>query len=247
MQIIVDGILTHYEDQGKGKVIILLHGWRDSAKTYDKLAAKLTENYRVIRLDLPNFGASASTLKVTTTEQFAQFIETFLKKMKVGSVYGVIGHSMGGQIAIYAAANGVVQTKKLVLLATAGIRNQKRIYKTVMKVASKPIRGLLTKNFKRKFYKAIRSDYGPDLSDELRAVIKNTLEFDIQADAAKITVPTMLIYGTDDVDTPPAFGFRLHELIADSRLELLENAGHHLQESRTDEVYDHIKKFLDKP
>src|SRR5687767_4506202 len=150
MQIVVDDILTNYQDQGKGKVILLLHGWRDSANTYDKLADKLTEDYRVIRPDLPNFGNSASTLKVTTTEQFARFIEAFLKKLKIGAAHCTSGHSMGGQRSIHAVANGAGQTKKLVRLATSGIRDDRRLYKTAMKTVSKPVRGLLSKNFKRK-------------------------------------------------------------------------------------------------
>ena len=60
--------------------------------------------------------------------------------------------------------------------------------------------------------------------------------FDLTADLPRITQPTLVVCGSRDLITPPAESRRIHELIAGSRLEILEDAGHMLMLERTEEV-----------
>ena len=56
MQIVVQDLLTSYDLRGRGKVILLLHGWGNSLQSYDLIATNLAQEYQVLRLDLPGFG-----------------------------------------------------------------------------------------------------------------------------------------------------------------------------------------------
>ena len=79
---------------------------------------------------------------------------------------------------------------------------------------------------------------------ELQETFKKTVAQDVQADAAKLTLPTLLIYGDQDTATPVWFGERYHELMGDSTLEVLGNAGHFVHIDREAEVVSAIEGFL---
>ena len=104
---------------------------------------------------------------------------------------------------------------------------------------------LVPDRIKTKLYKKVGSDYNPGLSYNLKAVIRNVLSFDIQASAGKITVPTLLVYGTDDTSTPTSHGKKLHDLIDGSRLEVVEGADHWLHKKHADRVAKFIEEFID--
>ena len=168
MQVIVDNLLTNYAEVGKGSsVILFLHGWADSSKTFEGLASQITENnaeYKAVMLDLPGFGATQSSGNDWDLQDFADFVRKFLDKLSLRP-RTIVGHSNGGAIAIYGLANNVFESDNLILIASAGIRS-KTAKKEILRYASKPAKlGLkLTpkqtqKRLKRKLYSSIGSDY----------------------------------------------------------------------------------------
>ena len=58
MRTIVQSLAVEYVDEGKGPTILMLHGWKDSLHTFDQLVPYFTNQFRIIRLDLPGFGGS---------------------------------------------------------------------------------------------------------------------------------------------------------------------------------------------
>jgi pimeloyl-ACP methyl ester carboxylesterase len=88
-----------FTDEGRGKAIVLLHGFTESMKIWTGFAAKLAKKYRVITIDLPGHGKSACIGKVHTMEMMADFVYDLLKKLKVGK-FILVGHSMGGYVAL---------------------------------------------------------------------------------------------------------------------------------------------------
>jgi pimeloyl-ACP methyl ester carboxylesterase len=67
---------------------------------------------------------------------------------------------------------------------------------------------------------------------------------DVRADAAQLSLPTLLIYGELDEETPVWYGRQFHELMTDSVLEVLPGAGHFVHIDRADDVEKTIKDFL---
>src|ERR1700761_1960117 len=100
MQVVVDSLLTQYVRTGKGKVVLLLHGWGDSAAGLRDLQAVLGKRYDVIALNLPGFGGTGNPPVAWGLTDYAQFVAHFLHKIGVSDVYAVLGHSNGGAIAI---------------------------------------------------------------------------------------------------------------------------------------------------
>jgi pimeloyl-ACP methyl ester carboxylesterase len=78
----------------------------------------------------------------------------------------------------------------------------------------------------------------------LEETFKRTVRQDVQKDAVAITQPTLLIYAAGDDAVPVADGKRYHELIAGSRLEIIDNAGHFVHKDQPAQVTKLIKEFL---
>jgi pimeloyl-ACP methyl ester carboxylesterase len=89
----------NYTDQGKGKVIVLLHGFTESLRIWTSFAAQLSVKYRVIAIDLPGHGKSDCLGAIHGMELMADVVFALLKKLRIGKCM-MVGHSMGGYIAL---------------------------------------------------------------------------------------------------------------------------------------------------
>lgn len=249
MQVIVDALLTHYEQAGTGKTVVLLHGWGDSSEGLKGLRMHLAKNYQVIALDLPGFGISQVPPTAWGLSEYGQFVESFLKKIGVKDVWAVIGHSNGGAIAIRAVGRGWLNPDRVVLLAAAGIRGEykgrNRVYRMVAKsgkIASKPLPKAVQIGLRKKLYTTIGSDML--VAEHLQETFKRIVNDDVRADAPKVLVPTLLIYGEADTQVPVSYGELYHELIPDSTLEVLPSVGHFVHVERPQVVQNAITRFL---
>lgn len=248
MKMIVDGLAVNYEDQGNGKSLLLLHGWQQDLGTFDQLNSLLEKNFRVIRLDLPGFGDSELPKETWGVNDYAKFVRAFCDKLDVEPEI-IAGHSFGGRVAIVLAGNEILHPRKVILIDSAGIshtgslRNQalKAVAKTGKAVLSLPGLKSLQKPLRKKLYdKAGNSDYlsaGP-----LKKIYQETIQQDLTGVAAKISQPTLLIWGNADTETPLVEGEQLAGLIEDSRLEVMEG-GHFIYLDYPKDVARLIKEF----
>ena len=123
MQVVVDKLLTHYERIGKGKKVVILHGWGDQAAGLVELSSELAKQYDVIVPDLQGFGGTEMPAEAWDLNNYVAFITQFLQKLGSINVYAYIGHSNGGAIAIRGLSSSRLSDKKLILLASSGIRD----------------------------------------------------------------------------------------------------------------------------
>ncbi len=245
MQCIIQHAPVDYTDEGEGPAILFVHGWGDQKGTWRPLIEVLKTSYRCIALDLPNFGASGENARCVTLEDYSRFLGVFLEKVSI-SQYALVGHSMGGQIGIYAVGQQLLTPTKLVLIAAAGVRDDKTARRKILKAGAVVFRRLVPPAAKKKLYQAIGSDYDPSLSPVRKAVIDAVLSTDVQQEAVRITVPTLLIYGSDDTSTPPAYGEILHGLIPASAFVRLEGADHFVHQKNVPTVATQLEAFLKK-
>jgi pimeloyl-ACP methyl ester carboxylesterase len=250
-QVVIDDLLVCYIDEGKGPVVLFLHGWGDSAATFTEQVKALRNSYRCIAIDLAGFGKSDPPKRAWRLSDYADYIKKICNKLGVSNdLYSVVGHSNGGAIAIKAISASYISPQKLVLLATSGIRPKRTgravVTKTIAK-AGKILMIAAPKNVRerarRKLYTTIGSDYliAPLLSETFKLVVAE----DIRTDAEKIVQPTLLIYGTGDLDTPlEAVGTVLQRQIKGSQLIAIDGIGHFVQRDAPGEVNKAITKFL---
>ncbi len=248
-EIIVDGLLVKYIKAGHGRTVLLLHGWADNAQTFEYLIKQLESSYSVIAVDLPGFGNSQAPEAAWDLTDYAAWLESFNNKLDIDP-YAVVGHSNGGALAIHATAMNKLNPEKLVLLAASGIRNSGSIRKFSIKVIAKTGKALtfwLPVTIRRRLQQYLYGTVGSDMlvSAHMKETFKKTVKQDIQDDAAKLKVKTLLIYGDNDKATPAhEIGQRFNELIKDSQFQIITDAGHFVHHDEADSVSNIIKEFI---
>lgn len=92
------GTIT-FSDTGKGRVVVLLHGFLGSEKIWEKTIQSLSKSYRVIAIDLPGHGNSDCFGYVHTMELNAKCVKAVMDHLRLKK-YVIVGHSMGGYTAL---------------------------------------------------------------------------------------------------------------------------------------------------
>lgn len=249
MQLVVHDFLTTYGRVGSGKrQVLILHGWGDSSAGWRQFAAALGKDYDVVSLDLPGFGGTQAPQEPWGLGEYADFVAAFIEKAKL-KPYAVIGHSNGGAIAIRGLGQNKFQAEKLVLLASAGIRNEYngrnkalRLITKAGKAATAPLPQAVRKKIQKKVYTTIGSDML--VVEHMQETFKRVVTDDVREDAAQITVPTLLVYGENDTAAPVRYGELFHEAIDGSTLEILPGVEHFLHLEQPQKVVQLVQDFL---
>lgn len=249
MQLVVNSLVVHYQKAGKGPAVVLVHGWGDSADSFNKLQVLLAKDYLVYTLDLPGFGRSQPPLNTWDLDDYAKFVADFIDKVDIDQPLALVGHSNGGAICIRGLANGTLSADKLVLLASSGIRTGKFLRKYFFRAAAKvgkavtaPLPVEKRRALRHKLYKAAGSDLL--VAEHMQDTFKRIVSQDVQPDAKKLKIPTLLVYGHGDTITPVLFGVRFSRLIKNSHLKVLDDADHGLQKEQPDKIAQLISDFL---
>jgi len=249
MKVIVQDLAVEYKDEGSGKTLLFLHGWKSNLDSFDKIVSLLLPHYRVIRLDLPGFGKTDIPKETWDLDKYISFVVDFIQKLNI-KVDVIIGHSFGGRIIIKGESKKVFKVEKIVLIGSAGIAKRKTFRNYFFKVLTKtgkfitavPPLSLIRESLRKKIYSFTGNDYinaGP-LKDTFLKIINE----DLTHYATKITTPSILIWGINDTETPVTDGRKLSTLIKNSSFHIVENSGHFVHVQKTEEIIELIKKFI---
>lgn len=110
-------IVLRASDTGKGKTIVLLHGYLETIEIWENTVSELSKIFRVITLDLPGHGLSGFCESDTTVDFMADCLKTLLDRQKVAECC-VVGHSMGGYVALALAKKYPDTAKALCLFSS---------------------------------------------------------------------------------------------------------------------------------
>lgn len=227
--VIYDTLISYTEENPEATTaLVFLHGWQSSAQAWNGVIAKLSEvNVRILALDLPGFGASPLPKNTWGVSEYAEMVVEFIQKLGLKNVV-LVGHSFGGRIGIKLAASNPMAISKLILVDAAGIRND-NLTKKLKVLAAKTVKPLfelpIIRNFKSQAYRAIGA---VDLADSgaLKETFLKTINEDLSTFLPQIQTPTLLIWGSDDTETPVEYGEIMNRLIPNSKLVILDGAGH---------------------
>ncbi len=122
----IDGLNVHYKDEGYGESLILLHDSVTSLHLWDKWIPYLTQQFRVIRLDLPGFGVTGTTMQQSLSiDQYIYFLKKFTTQLGLGlEDFYIGGLSLGGHIAWQYTLLHPYKIKKLLLIESLGYPEQ---------------------------------------------------------------------------------------------------------------------------
>ena len=251
MQIKIQGCDINYEVLGDGNPVILLHGWLATLETMRPIANNLCKNFKVYLVDVIGFGKSQLPEHPLKTDDFGDFLKEFTEKLNIKNPI-LIGHSNGGRIIINAVGRGLVSAKKIVLIDSAGIK-PKRSLTYYLKVAfyktGKFFLFLLpnTKAIK-KFKEKIRNHVGSEDYKTSANVLKETMKIivneDLQYLLPKISVPTLLFWGSLDTATPISDARIMEKLIPDCGLIEYAGSSHFSYLENINNVNSVLNEFL---
>ncbi len=251
MQIKIQGCDINYEVLGDGNPVILLHGWLATLETMRPIANNLCKNFKVYLVDVIGFGKSQLPEHPLKTDDFGDFLKEFTEKLNIKNPI-LIGHSNGGRIIINAVGRGLVSAKKIVLIDSAGIK-PKRSLTYYLKVAfyktGKFFLNLLpnTKAIK-KFKEKIRNHVGSEDYKTSANVLKETMKIivneDLQYLLPKISVPTLLFWGSLDTATPISDARIMEKLIPDCGLIEYAGSSHFSYLENINNVNSVLNEFL---
>ncbi len=251
MNIVIEGQLINYSDEGKGKVVVLLHGWGQTKKNFDTLATYLSKKFRVIRFDFPGFGSSPQPQADWKIKDYSHMTAELLKKLKIKTVHGIIGHSFGGRVIIKGFSTKALTAERVVMIGAAGpkpsIKFKKVIFKAIAKtgkaVTALPGLQALRPALRSRLYKAAGSTDYLD-AQSMQKIFLNTINEDLLPEAASITAPVLMIWGENDTEVPLRDAERMKEQLGHATLIVVPGAGHFVHNDEPSIVEAEIGAFL---
>ena len=243
-EIVVDNQLIKFDVAGSGKVtIIFLHGWRSESSVWKNVVDKLPANeFRSYLIDLPGFGSSPAPKTVFGIENYAKLVYNFAEKQGIKTAI-IVGHSFGGRVGILLASKYPDLIKKLVLVDSAGIKKEYPGREKIAKIVKPLFKPKFMHSLRKKIYKQIGSEDYVATSEMTETYIK-VIDQDLTPELSKIIQPTLLIWGHDDMATPISDAKIINEKIKNSKLEILENAGHFSFLDQPEKFSEILEKFI---
>jgi len=210
--------------------ILLIHGAGESAQIWPSKLTNCTD-FPVYSIDLPGHGNSDSE-PLDSISDYADKLAEFIKNHNLGKVF-LVGHSMGGAIAIQMGLSFPNLIEGLVLISTGA---RLRVLPSLLTVLEHstffPIASwYITKRYladysdrilMQKFLKIIRKTGLKTTFSDLNACN----QFDMLNKIKEIEIPSLIICGESDIMTPPKYSHYLHANIKGSQIEVIKNAGH---------------------
>lgn len=136
--ILPTGIEIAYIDEGHARdTLIFIHGLGSNMGAWLKNIGALSPHFRCIALDLPGYGGSSTGKLPYSISYYTKILKDFIDEFDLDSVT-LVGHSMGGQIALALALSGYDKIKKLILAAPAGFESFTSFEKELIKSAATP-------------------------------------------------------------------------------------------------------------
>ena len=233
MQVKVQDWNINYEVVGEGNPVILLHGWLCDLETMRPVADSLSQNFKVYLVDIVGFGKSDLPEHPLKTDDFGDFLAGFVKELNIEKPI-LIGHSNGGRTIINAVGRGIVDARKVVLMDSAGLVPKRKasyyakvgVFKAGKKVLNVLPDSGVFKNFKENMMSKVGSSDYRSSAPVLRETMKIILNEDMSDLLPNIKVPTLLIWGSLDTDTPISDAKKMESLIPNCGLVEYPNSGH---------------------
>jgi len=270
MTVDVGTVRTRYWTVGdEGPPLVLIHGIGASVESWAETVRPLAKTHRVYALDLVGFGQSDKPDAPYTLSFLAQFVADFMEGQDIGRA-SIIGHSLGGGVALKLALEHAEKVDKLVLVSSAGLGREGHIF---FKLGSLPLVGeVLTRpNRERTAQFLEEMFYDPEMvTDELvdlnydlmsrpgaqeaylaalRSIAtvfgaRKTVIRSIVDNLDEVTAPTLVVWGEQDAMLPVSHAHVAAEAIPDARLHIFERCGHCAPMERAEAFNALVSEFL---
>ncbi len=234
-RIVVNGVEIRERVIGKGAPLLLIHGWGANLELMMPLAHHLKQlDYQLFMLDLPGFGESAEPPVPFTIFDYAAFCVAYLDSHQLERIH-YFGHSLGGRIGLILASERSDRLMSMVLSNSAGIKEKQvlsnrlrlRVYQSLRDSLKRIGAEAIAEELRQRYNKRYASPDYQAASPVMRETLVNVVRQDLLPLASRVKIPTILIWGDEDTETPLWMGKKLESSIPDAALIVHEGAGHY--------------------
>lgn len=253
----LENLSISYKEQGKGKPIVLIHGFMGSHEYWEKVVPKLSEDYHVIAIDLPGHGDSTAIKEEHSIEDYADVLKDFLDQLNIKQIT-LFGHSLGGYIALAFAERYSNYLNGFSLIHSTAYPDSEEAKKgrvaTSEKVKNEGVKnvvdGLIPKLFSPKNIQinsaeidlAKQIGYKTSVDGTVNALISMKNRPDRNHVLNDTSLPVLLLAGKDDQIIPPEKTFSVEK--ENIKTATLNSAGHMSMYESPEELVNEMKDYL---
>lgn len=257
--ITTDQGIVHYEVYGRGRPVILLHGWLGSWGLWQETMSYLGRYYRTYALDFWGFGESGKKRETYAVQDFVSLVNQFMDQLGIGKA-PLVGHSMGGTVSLSVAIKYPERVLKVVVVGSpisgsslawplkwAGYRpiafmlfNMMGLFRTSMRFVSPVICR------DPRFPSMMDRDLSRTTVESFLRSIASLRRTDLRPNLDKINVPVMGMYGDKDNIVHPMQWRPLESGVGYSHTERFPKAGHFIMLDEPQSFINKLKSFLDE-
>ena len=245
---------VHYFTGGQGDPLVIIHGGGDGARAWKKNMAELSENYTVYVPDLPGYGHSQPLEGDYYIPEMVEFVDEFAYNLGLKSFY-LVGHSMGGGIALNYALKFPQKIMKLVLVSSMCLGREIALWVRVLSVPAicraigkavlavlKGVKWVADLLLAPAEFISPMSVAKIHLGSKLTTLKEQATVFIDRL--SEIMVPTLVVWGAKDHIVPVSQAYTAAELIPDCRVKVFEGCGHSVYKQRVKEFSHLLTCFL---
>jgi pimeloyl-ACP methyl ester carboxylesterase len=256
--ITTDQGIVHYEVYGRGKPVILLHGWLGSWGLWQETMSFLGRYYRTYALDFWGFGESGKKRETYAVQDFVSLVDQFMEQLGIFNA-PLVGHSMGGTVSLSVAIKYPQRVSKVVVVGSPIVGSSLAL---PLKLAGYRGIAFMLFNMMGAFRFAVRAASPIICRDERfadmmdRDLSRTTLESfllsiaslrrtDLRPMLGQIKIPAMGMYGDRDVIVHPRQWEPMKKGIDHAQIERFPSAGHFPMLEEPQNFGERLKAFLD--
>jgi pimeloyl-ACP methyl ester carboxylesterase len=236
----IQGLRIAYELKGQGPPLVLLHGALSDSRIWRWNSNVLSGNFTVLAWDAPGCGRSDDPPESFRLPDYADVLAELIQSLNLQNPH-ILGLSFGGGLALELYRQYPEIPKSLILVsAYAGwagslspVEVETRLNNGLRQLKMAPeevvdswIPTLFSESVPSDFVgkvKAIMRDFHPE---GMRTMLHSFAEADLREVLPKIKIPTLLLYGEDDIRSPLEVAEKLHSNIKTSKLVVIPGTGH---------------------
>jgi pimeloyl-ACP methyl ester carboxylesterase len=236
---VLSGQRLYYRVTGQGPPLVLIHGYGTSGHVWQRVLPYLGRTHQLFMLDLPGYGRSTAP-RSWQLRAIAPLIGEWLHALQLPPT-ALMGHSMGGAIAIHLTAIAPAAVKQLILINAAGLPLQAPLPSLAWRAA----RSAIQSGNGRYPLAMLRDAVQP----RFRVLWQTALEMqhsDLRSELASITSPTLIIWGARDLLLPISLGHSLNSALPHATLVTLPDCGHRPMLARPEQFSQIVQEFLQR-
>jgi len=258
--ITTDQGMMHYEVYGRGKPVILLHGWLGSWGLWQETMAYLGAFYRTYALDFWGFGESGKKRDTYAVQDFVGLVNQFMEQLGIEHA-PLVGHSMGGTVSLSVAIKHPERVSKVVVVGSpivgsslawplklAGRRpiafmlfNMMGLFRGAMRIASP----FICRD--PRFPAMMDRDLSRTTVESFLLSIASLRRTDLRPMLDQVQSPTLGMYGDKDIIVNPLQWQPMQNGIKNVRIERFPTSGHFPMLEEPTDFSQRLKAFLDVP